>query len=220
MGGPIFDLFNYLTTGNWIGVIAELGVLAILLLICFPVHEFAHAWAAYKLGDNTSNRMGRLTLNPVKHLDPLGSLLFVLTGFGWAKPVPVNPYYLNGNPKTSFALVAIAGPVSNIILAIIFAVVYQTIDYVGGLDVVGRIISIFCFLAVRINLSLAFFNLIPIPPLDGSRILSALLPNSASDILAQIERYSFLILMLLVYTGVLNGFVSAPVAFLSRLLLG
>ncbi|MCW1970997.1 MAG: site-2 protease family protein [Anaerolineae bacterium] len=214
MGGPIFDFINALASGNFMAALATLGAMAVLLFICFPIHEYAHAWAANKLGDDTAERMGRLTINPFVHLDLVGSLLLLAFGFGWAKPVPVNTYRLNGNPKVAFALVALAGPVSNILLAIGFGFVYQLIK---TSDII--LLEYLCIIAVRINLFLAFFNLIPVPPLDGSRILAAVLPDSMSDILHQIERYGFIILILAMNTGIFSGLVSAPANFFTRLLL-
>jgi Zn-dependent protease len=180
------------------------------------VHEFAHAWTATKLGDDTARLMGRLTLNPLAHLDPVGTLLFLIAGFGWAKPVPVNTYRLRGNPRTSFALVALAGPVSNLILAIFFALLFRLIDNTS-LSFLQEI----CTTAVFLNLLLAFFNLIPVPPLDGSRLLSAILPESAAAVYAQIERYGFMILVILtyVYPSLFSNLITRPALQVGRWLL-
>src|SRR5512143_632552 len=123
MNGPLLQLINGLTQGRPEVVVAALVVGVLLILVCFPFHEYAHAYVATRLGDDTPRLMGRVTLNPIAHLDPIGSILFLLFGFGWAKPVPVNAHRLNGNSRTSFAIVALAGPASNVILAVGFAAI-------------------------------------------------------------------------------------------------
>ncbi len=220
MGGPLIQLIDGITSGNIDTIIIAIIVLAVLLLIAFPVHEAAHAITAKWLGDDTAERMGRVTLNPLKHLDPIGTLLFAISGFGWAKPVPVNIHRLNGNPRTSFAIVALAGPVSNILLATIFALIYRITQAsaVEGGDV-SLIISSACAIAVVLNISLAVFNMIPIPPLDGSRLLAALLPEQGQNILDFLERYGFFILIALSATRVLGTIVSPPINFLVNLFL-
>ena len=205
--------------------LAALMVGLILLLICFPVHELAHALVAYRLGDDTAQRLGRITLNPLAHLDPIGSLLFLVAGFGWAKPVPVNVYRLNGNTKVSYGLVALAGPLSNLALAVLFGLLFRILDatILRSLpsDVV-RLVDIGAYFAVILNLYLAIFNLIPIPPLDGSRILAAVLPDSAAPILDQIERYGIFILMALFALSpqLLGPVIAQPANTIASFLLG
>lgn len=139
----------------------------ITIIISLTIHEAAHALAAYKLGDSTAKDKGRLTLNPLKHLDPWGSILFLFTSFGWGKPVPVNPIYFK-NPKKDQALVALAGPVSNILLA-----------FIGGLLLTyAPSIKVFAYIFMQINIVLALFNLLPFPPLDGSKIIGVLLSDN------------------------------------------
>ena len=224
MNGPLIQLIQGVSQGRPEIVISALVVAALLLLICFPVHEFAHALVATNLGDDTPRLMGRVTLNPMAHLDPFGSLLFLIGGFGWAKPVPVSTYRLNGNPRTSYALVALAGPASNVLLAIAFAILYRVSEPVlaSSNSVLSEVVAYGLQTAVFLNLILALFNLIPIPPLDGSRILAALLPDQGAQIMDQLERYGFLILMLLVVAvpGLLAGLITGPAASVSRLLLG
>jgi Zn-dependent protease len=222
MGGPLGGILQglqNLDNGGIYLIIAELIVLVLLLLIAFPVHELAHAITARWLGDDTAERLGRITLNPLKHLDPMGTILFVLTGFGWAKPVPVNIYRLNGNYRTSFAIVALAGPVSNLILAAIFAVLYRIlVPSLGDTDA-GQVMAFALRTAVSLNIVLALFNLIPIPPLDGSRLLTAILPDQGQAIMDQLERFGFLLVLVLSVTGVLGTLIVRPAADLTNLML-
>ncbi len=143
------------------------------LVFSLSFHEFAHAWMAYRLGDSTAARMGRLTLNPMSHLDPIGSLALLLMGFGWAKPVPVDPRYLE-NPRQDMVKVAAAGPISNIILAIIAALVLRLLF---DTNLLSNSIKTFFIIFMQINITLAVFNLLPVSPLDGSQILSPFLEN-------------------------------------------
>jgi Zn-dependent protease len=218
-------MYSSFTRGEPEAALAALVSALILLLICFPIHELAHAAVAYRLGDNTAQREGRITLNPLAHLDPVGTLLFLVAGFGWAKPVPVNVYRLQGNWKTSWALVSLAGPASNIALAVIFALLFRLVTPLllqsddGGL--VSAVFSGF-YTAVILNLYLALFNLIPVPPLDGSRILSALLPDQASRIMEQLERYGFMILIVLLVglPALFGALIAGPAANTARFLMG
>ena len=221
MGGPLVGILQGIQSGNWYIVFAELIVLVLLLLIAFPIHELAHAVTARALGDDTAERLGRITLNPLKHLDPFGTILFALTGFGWAKPVPVSVWRLQGNQRTSFAIVALAGPVSNIILAIIFAVLFRIVQPgVTQGDQFGQMVMFALLTAVNLNIFLALFNLIPIPPLDGSRLLAAILPDQGQAIVDQLERYGFIILLALSATGVLGRLIIPPANFLLQLFTG
>jgi Zn-dependent protease len=221
MGGPLVGILQGISSGDIFLILAEVIVLALLLLIAFPIHELAHAVTARALGDDTAEKLGRITLNPLKHLDPLGTILFALTGFGWAKPVPVSLWRLRGNPRTSFAIVALAGPASNIVLAIVFAVLFRIIEpAVGRGDDVGRVILFALLTAVNLNIFLALFNLIPVPPLDGSRLLAAILPDQGQAIVDQLERYGFIILILLSATGILSRLIVPPANFLMQLFTG
>ena len=156
------------------------------LVFSLSFHEFAHAWMAYRLGDSTAARMGRLTLNPMSHLDPIGSLALLLMGFGWAKPVPVDPRYLE-NPRQDMVKVAAAGPISNIILAIIAALVLRLLF---GTDLLTNSIKTFFVIFMQINITLAVFNLLPVSPLDGSQILSPFLEKKfGPDIVWKMQVY-------------------------------
>jgi Zn-dependent protease len=210
MSGPLLSLINGLVSGDLALILSASITLVLLLGVAFPFHELAHAVAARHLGDDTSEHLGRITLNPLAHLDPFGTLLFVLTGFGWAKPVPVNPYRLRGDPRWSFALVAV-----------LFALLFRVLNVIAEpAALLGNILRLSLLVAVQLNLLLALFNLIPVPPLDGSRLLAALLPEQGQMWMDQLERYGFLILFALAATGLLGQLISAPAMLLGRTMLG
>jgi len=181
-------------------------VLIAILLVLFvslPFHEFSHALAAYRLGDSTAKYMGRLTLNPLAHLDPVGALLILLVGFGWAKPTPYNPYNVRGG-KTGEVIIAIAGPISNLVLAIAAALPLRFINASGMAvpDIVVSVLSTF----VLLNVILAVFNLIPVPPLDGSKLLyAAMNPQTERQWRPVLEQYGFIILFAAMLLPVLPG---------------
>ena len=175
----------------------------VTLVIAFTIHELAHAWTALQLGDDTPRRMGRLTLNPLAHLDPIGSILLLIAGFGWAKPVQVNPYNLRNGPRMGMAIVAAAGPISNLVLAVLAGIPFRlglVTGFGGGgavLPSLGQFLGDFIYL----NVILLLFNLIPIAPLDGSKILRGFAPREWDGILAPLEQYGPILLMLLVFLG-------------------
>ncbi len=208
--------------------VATLLARAIVLLVAFTIHELAHAVVADWLGDPTPRRMGRITLNPIAHLDPIGTFALLIAGFGWAKPVMVNPYNLRGNPRTAMAIVAVAGPLSNLIMAILFVLPIR-FSWVGLEGFFGNtsstIIPSFSFLMAQfiwINLILMFFNLIPIPPLDGYKVLTGILPPEMTYRLQWLEQYGFLLLLLVVFVipQVLTVLVWEPTSALLGFMLG
>jgi Zn-dependent protease len=191
------------------------------LVIAFTVHEFSHALAADQLGDDTPRLQGRLTLNPLVHLDPIGSLMLVIAGFGWARPVQINPYAIQRRHPAGLMIVAAVGPFSNLLLAIV-----ATIPVQAGLISVtsSSFISQFFIEFIWINLILLFFNLLPIFPLDGEKILDFFLPPRGQDVLRQIRPYGMYILIALIILGSFGSFdilgliVMKPAASMMRLL--
>jgi Zn-dependent protease len=175
-------------------------ILSVLLLYSVIFHELAHGWVAYKMGDPTAKLLGRLTLNPVKHLDPIGTLMLLIIGFGWAKPVPVNLGNIPSNKRRQgIILVSAAGITANIIFAFVALLLLRLISPEPS-GMAGQVL----LLLAHINIILAAFNLIPIPPLDGSKILMGFAPESVNRILIQIEPFGFFIVIGLLYSGVLN----------------
>ena len=190
--------------------LSELLARFIVLFTAITVHEYAHGLIAYKLGDPTAKYAGRLSLNPLSHLDPIGALCMVFFRFGWAKPVPINPMYFKDRKRDS-AIVALAGPLSNIILAflstIVFAVYYVYV-YINFPNFLTQFIYTVFMQLAAVNIGFAVFNLIPFPPLDGSKILGAFLSYENYGKLLQYERFGFPVLILLSLTGFLGSFLS------------
>lgn len=180
---------------------------AIILGLTF--HEFAHGWVADRLGDPTARHHGRLTVNPLAHVDPIGFLLLFLAGFGWAKPVPVNPYNLKGDIRQGMLLISLAGPTTNLLLALLSSLLLGAFGNLGQ----PYFVQIMYYM-ILINVVLAVFNLLPIPPLDGSKILAGILPGEQKW-LDHLENYGIIILIILIFTGaiqVLFRFVVSPIA--------
>ncbi len=205
--------------------IQKIAILAPPILLAITLHEYGHGWMANRLGDPTARLMGRLTLNPLRHLDPMGTLAFFLTQMiGWAKPVPVNPLQLK-NPKRDMMWVALAGPVMNLIIAAASALLLKLLAVMAALNgaallpVIGPLFYM-AQASIMINISLALFNILPIPPLDGSRILAGLLPYRQAVAYARIEPYGFVILILLLMTGIAQEVISPMRHFLTGILMG
>ena len=182
----------------------------IVLVVSFTIHEFAHAWSATQLGDETPRQYGRLTLNPLAHLDPMGSLLLLLVGFGWAKPVPINPYALLRRTPAGVMWVSLAGPFSNLLMAILAAVPFRMglVSVAAGMTNTRAILpnpSLILVQFITINLLLCLFNLIPLAPLDGEKILDYFLPPSMAKVFENIRPYGPVILIVLVLVGPMFG---------------
>ena len=174
-------------------------------LICITLHELSHGLAAYKLGDTTAKDAGRLTLNPIKHLDIMGILMMVVFHFGWAKPVPVNMYRFK-NPKQGMAITAVAGPLSNVVITIVFLFLYGLLFRSLGQE---NLILEMIYLTAYLSISFAIFNIIPISPLDGSKVLFSVLPSERYDQLMRYERYGMILLLVLVSSGIFGRPLSA-----------
>jgi Zn-dependent protease len=196
--------------------------LTLIVLIALPIHELAHAYTAVQMGDETPRRMGRLSLNPLVHLDILGTLLIYFVGFGWAKPVQVNPYNLRSGPSLGMAIVAAAGPFANLVLAILAAIPFR----LGLLDGAGSFVRGIVDGFIRVNIVLLLFNLIPIAPLDGSKIVRAFAPPSMERLFMQLDQWGpFLLMALLMVPALVGGpglglVLGGPVDYIHRALVG
>ncbi|MGQ9586155.1 MAG: site-2 protease family protein [Anaerolineae bacterium] len=213
-----------------LGILSPINLLVklIVLLVAIPFHEFAHAWAADRMGDRTARSLGRLTLNPLAHLDPIGSLMILVSGFGWGKPVPVNPYQMRGRSLTSMAVTAVSGPLSNLLLAALFAMpirlgwISHSMQGAGW----GQWVYTGLVLATWINIGLALFNLIPVAPLDGFNVAMGVLPLPWARKLAETQQYGPLVLLAIIALGslgpldLLGWILGPPMRLLGSLLLG
>ena len=209
----------------------DIIIYVIILLTAFPVHEFAHAWVADQFGDDTPRLNGRLTLNPLAHLDPIGSLMMIIAGFGWAKPVPINPYALQRQSRAAPMLVSLAGPMSNLLMAILASAPFrlglvsiQNINQSSGAILPN--LPLFLFYFVEINLLLMLFNLIPLFPLDGEKILDYFLPPAGQRVMDSIRPYSSMILLVIVLIlpriglDLIGRVLQPALFFLARILIG
>jgi Zn-dependent protease len=207
--------------------LTQLLIFLLIILTSLTVHEAAHAWSADRLGDSTARMLGRVSLNPVVHVDPIGTLLFPLIAFmfpgapvlGWAKPVPVNTANLGRGWKQKFMAIAAAGPASNLVLAAIGVVLFKA---TGGEVLLTRgetALSAALMQFIQTNVVLAVFNMLPIPPLDGGNVLSGLLRGQASDLFDRIRPYGFLILYVLMFAGILGRLIVPPARAILRVLL-
>lgn len=195
--------------------VLKYGVRILIIFMVLPIHEYAHAFAARKLGDRTAENMGRLSLNPITHIDPIGAICLLLTGFGWAKPVPINPNRFK-KIKSGTIITALAGPLSNIIVGYIGLVIYKVVVYIVSADITQTIYYVELIISyfVIINLSLAIFNLLPIPPLDGSRVLTTFLPLKYQWKIQEYQMYISLAFLVIIFSGILDY----PLNFLRNIL--
>ncbi|WP_243112661.1 MULTISPECIES: site-2 protease family protein [Acutalibacteraceae] len=213
----LIDMLRGLFSGGSVDMASVISQILATLFIIFcilPLHEFAHGWAAEKLGDHTAKYSGRLTMNPLASFDPVGSLFLLLFGFGWAKPVPIDSRYFK-NPKRDTALTAVAGPLSNFLAAWVGGIIYFGLILAARLSLPGFVQSFF-LAYITINVALAVFNLLPIPPLDGSKILGAFLSNRT---LYNYYRYQNVIVMV-AFLVLFSGMLDQPIWWLENLCLG
>lgn len=208
------SIFSYVANGNISTAVIILLSRLFVVTCCTPVHECAHAWMAHKLGDDTAKINGRLTINPLAHFSPVGTIMILIFGIGYAKPVPVNPLNFK-NAKKGFALTSLAGPVSNLIMAFVSQFISLLLIYAGN-STFTDLLSDFFFYSAVVNISLAVFNFLPIPPLDGSRIFGLILPDKAYDFFLKYEKYIMIGLMVVLFTGALDGVLSTISAYLMR----
>ena len=208
-------------------MLQKLVLLAPGFLLAITVHEFTHGYVAYRFGDPTAKMSGRLTFNPLSHLDPIGTLALVLTQMiGWAKPVPVNPRYLS-NPRSDMLWISLGGPAANLLTAVLLALLLQVLDHFAGLslmrgsfDYLMKPLLLIIYFGIQINIVLAVFNLIPVPPLDGFSVLAGILPRSYAYQLERLEPYGFIILLILLLSGVISYIIIPPIMFIQNILLG
>lgn len=197
--------------GDFLTLLLSAIFIAVIVLIALSAHEFAHGFVAYKLGDPTARNLGRLTMNPAKHLDPMGTISMLLFGFGWAKPVPINTRYFR-KPKRDMALSALAGPAMNLIISFVSLLVYVILNVIFAnvsfqsafLYNIVLYSVLFFYDMHQLNLYLAVFNMLPVPPLDGSRILFIILPDRLYFGVMRYERYISMAIMILLFTGALS----------------
>lgn len=198
---------------NW-SVLTDMLLAVIPALICITLHELSHGFVAYKLGDNTAKNMGRLTLNPIKHIDIFGLIMMVVFKFGWAKPVPVNMRNFK-NPKRDMAITALAGPLSNVLICCVVLFIYGLVYLpcnLAGTEFAGSLLYA-VYITAYLSIALAVFNIIPIPPLDGSKVLFSLMSDESYMKLMRYERYGMLLLLVLIVTDVLGNPLYAATEF-------
>lgn len=209
----LIDMIRNIFSGQPLDMVSAFSQILATLFIIFcilPLHECAHGWVAYKLGDNTAKYSGRITLNPIASLDPFGALFLLLFGFGWAKPVPVDTRYFK-NPKRDMAITALAGPISNLLASFVGALIYVGIMVAAKFSM-PTFVQDFFIAYITINVALAVFNLIPLPPLDGSKILGAFLSNK---MLYNYYKYQNIIIMV-AFVVLFSGVLSVPLGFLQQ----
>lgn len=210
----MISIFRYIMQGEYLMAIIAVLSRCFVVFCCLPIHELAHGLMAYALGDRTAKNQGRLSLNPLAHLNPLGTIMIFLFGIGYANPVPINPRNFK-NVKGGMALTALAGPSANLLMGFVSVWGYYIFARIGTGNSFLQAVAMFFLYAAQINVMLAVFNLLPIPPLDGSKIVAAALPDKAYYKYMMYERYIMIALMLLLFIGVLD----TPISFLTSVLM-
>lgn len=210
----MISIFRYIQQGEYLLAVIAVLSRCFVVFCCMPIHELAHGLMAHLLGDDTAKREGRLSLNPLAHLNPIGTVMIFLFGIGYANPVPINPRNFK-NEKGGMALTALAGPLANLLMGFVSVWGFFIVTKLAGASSLGGAIAYFFLYSAQINVMLAVFNLFPIPPLDGSKILAAVLPDKAYYKYMMYERYIMIALMVLLFTGVLD----TPITFLTNKLL-
>lgn len=210
----MISIFRYIQQGEYLLAIIAVLSRCFVVFCCLPIHELAHGLMAHLLGDDTAKRKGRLSLNPFAHLNPIGTVMIFLFGIGYANPVPINPRNFK-NEKGGMALTALAGPLANLLMGFVSVWGFFIFTKFTGSSAIGSAVAYFFLYSAQINVMLAVFNLFPIPPLDGSKILAAVLPDKIYYKYMMYERYIMIALMILLFTGVLD----TPISFLTSKLL-
>lgn len=210
----MISIFRYIMQGQYLMAIIAVLSRCFVVFCCLPIHELAHGLMAYALGDRTAKNQGRLSLNPLAHLNPIGTVMIFLFGIGYANPVPVNPRNFK-NVKGGMALTALAGPSANLLMGFISVWGYYIFARVGAGNSFLYAVAMFFLYAAQINVMLAVFNLLPIPPLDGSKIVAAVLPDKVYYKYMMYERYIMIALMVLLFIGVLD----TPISYLTSILM-
>lgn len=213
-GDYMISIFRYIQQGEYLLAIIAVLSRCFVVFCCLPIHELAHGLMAHLLGDDTAKREGRLSLNPFAHLNPIGTIMIFLFGIGYANPVPINPRNFK-NEKGGMALTALAGPLANLLMGFVSVWGFFIFTKFTGSSEIGSAVAYFFLYSAQINVMLAVFNLFPIPPLDGSKILAAVLPDKIYYKYMMYERYIMIALMILLFTGVLD----TPISFLTSKLL-
>lgn len=213
-GDYMISIFRYIQQGEYLLAIIAVLSRCFVVFCCLPIHELAHGLMAHLLGDDTAKRKGRLSLNPFAHLNPIGTVMIFLFGIGYANPVPINPKNFK-NEKGGMALTALAGPLANLLMGFVSVWGFFIFTKFTGSSAIGSAVAYFFLYSAQINVMLAVFNLFPIPPLDGSKILAAVLPDKIYYKYMMYERYIMIALMILLFTGVLD----TPISFLTSKLL-
>lgn len=204
----LYYMISMMREGNILGFAIMLLSTCFVVFCCLPMHELAHAVVANKCGDDTARLKGRISLNPLAHLDIIGTVMIFLFGIGYAKPVPVNPARLK-HPRRDMALISLAGPVSNLVMGFVWIFLCYIFNAINSSNDGIQAIATFFYYAASVNVTLAVFNLLPVPPLDGAKIYSAILPDKIYFKIMKYDRYIMIGFIVIMFTGILNGILDA-----------